>query len=200
MKPTDDFGDDRFGVTRAGRALWIVLIVTGGIFLSTFLACVTPFAALATLAALKLERRDAITVVGLAWLANQAIGYGFLGYPRTLDSVGWGLAIGASAGLAVLAARGLSAGRPARLAVSLPFVAAFAAFELGLYVAGFALPGGEGAFSGGVVGHVFLINAVALCGLLAVYHLVMMLGLVTRNGGPATQSVAGYRGLGSAPV
>lgn len=182
MRPTKDFSDDRLGsASQVGRAIWIALIVTSGICLSTFFACATPFAALATLAALKLGRRDTIAVVGLVWLANQAIGYGFLGYPWTWDSAAWGLAIGASAGLAILAASGLSTVRPASLAVSLPFVAAFTAFELGLYVAGFLLPESEGAFSAAVIGHVFLINAVALCGLMAVYHLAMLVGHLTRH-------------------
>jgi hypothetical protein len=195
MKPTGNFGDDRYQPTRAERALWITLTVASGLCLSTFFACVTPFAALATLAALKLGRRDAIIVVGLVWLANQTIGYGFLGYPRTWDSAAWGLAIGASAGLAVLAARGLCTTRPAPLAVSLPFVAAFAVFELGLYVAGVVLPGSEGAFNASMVGHVFLINAVTLCGLMAVYQLAMILGLLTRNGTSETRTfgAASYR-------
>jgi hypothetical protein len=192
MEPTKDFGYDQLGSTRAVNALWIVLIVTSGTCLSTFFACATPFAALATLAALKLGRRDAITVIGLVWLANQAIGYGLLGYPWTWDSAAWGLAIGASAGLAFLAARGLSTTRPAPLAVSLPFVAAFAAFELGLYVAGFALPGAEGAFSASIVGHVFLINTLTVCGMMAVYQLALVSGLLARN--DARQS----QGLGTA--
>jgi hypothetical protein len=189
MKPTKDFGDDRLEATRMGSVLWIALIVSSGICLSTFFACITPFAALATLAALKLGQREAVTVVGLVWLANQAIGYGFLGYPWTWDSAAWGVAIGASAGLAFLAAKGLSTTRPAPLAVSLPFVAAFAAFELSLYVAGFALPGSDGAFSATVVGHVFLVNAVAICGLTALYHAATMLGLLIRNGAPATRTL-----------
>jgi hypothetical protein len=32
-----------------------------------------------------------------------------------------------------------------------------------------------------VVGHVFLVNAASLCGLLAVYQLVMMSGLIGRR-------------------
>ena len=189
MKATKDLGYDRLEPTQAMRALWTVLIVTSGICLSTFFACATPFAALATLAVLKLARRDAVVVVGLMWLANQAIGYGFLGYPWTWDSAAWGLAIGASAYLAILAARGLSTARPAPLAVSLPFVAAFAAFESGLYVAGFVLPGAEGAFSASVVGHVFLINAVTICGLMVAYQLVMTSGLLVRSSSPASRTL-----------
>ncbi len=189
MKATGDFRYDGLGPRHVARALWIALIVAGGTCLSVFFACATPFAALATLAALKLRRRDAITVVGLMWLANQAIGYGFIGYPWTWDSAAWGLAIGASAGFAILVARALSTARPAPLAVSLPFMAAFAAFELGLYIAGFVLPESDGAFSASVVWHVFLINAVVLCGLMAIDQLMIISGLLIQNDTPEPRSL-----------
>jgi hypothetical protein len=196
MNPIRIIRDDRLEPTRMERALWIILTVAGGLCLSPFFACVTPFAALATLAALKLSWRDAIGVVLMVWLANQAIGYGLLAYPWTWDSAAWGFAIGASTVLAVLAARGLSTTRPAPLAISLPFVGAFVAFQLGLYLAAFVLPGSEMAFSVAVVGHVFLINAITLCGLMAVYQLAMVLGLLTRNGASEktrTLGAASYR-------
>jgi hypothetical protein len=179
MKATTDFGYD--GPTPAGRSVWMVLLVTTGLCLTPFFACVTPFAALATLAALKLTRRDAITIVGLVWLTNQAIGYGLLNYPRDWNSIAWGLAIGVSSGLAILAASGLSASRPVPFATSLPFVAAFAAFESGLYIAGLMLPGSEGVFTASVIGHIFLINAITLCALNAIYHLAMMVGSLAHN-------------------
>jgi hypothetical protein len=179
MRPANDFKDDR--LVPPGRAIWIALIATSGVCLSSVFACATPFAALAALAALKLGRRDTIAVPGLVWLANQVIGYGFLGYPWTWVSLAWGLAIGGSTALAVVAAAALSTARPAPLAVSLPFVAAFTAFELGLYVTGFVLPGSDGAFSAAVIGHVFLINAVTLCCLMAAYHLAMLVGQLSRH-------------------
>jgi hypothetical protein len=181
MKASTAPSSDHLGPTQAGRAIWVALIVTCGTCLSLFFACVTPFAALATLAGLKLGRRDATLVIGVVWLANQVIGYGFLAYPRTWDSAAWGVAIAAAAALAVVAAIALSTTRPAPLAISLPFVAAFAAFELGLYLAGYLLPVGEGAFSASVVWHVFLDNAVTLCSLMAAYHLAMMLRLMVRS-------------------
>jgi hypothetical protein len=189
MKLTRDFSNDRSEPIVAGRPVWIALIITSGTCLSPFFACITPFAALATLAALKLNWRDAIVVVALVWLANQAIGYGFLGYPWTWDSVAWGAAIGVSSGLAILAARGLSSRNSVSLAVSLPFVAAFAAFELGLYLSGLLLPGSEGAFSASVIGHVFLVNAIGFCALIVVHHLVMMSGLAAQNDKPALLTV-----------
>jgi hypothetical protein len=191
MTPVLDVGADSTGISAMQRAIWIALLVTSGVCLSTFFACVTPFAAIAALAALKLGRRDMIGVMGMVWLANQAIGYCFLGYPWTWNSVAWGLAIGASSGLAVLAARGLSTARPASLTISLPFVAAFTVFELGLYAAGFVLPGGEGGFGAVVVGHVFLINAVTLCGLMAAFQLALLVDHLTGHHTPTPMATSG---------
>ncbi len=164
-----------------GRVVWLALILACGAFLSVCFACATPFAALATLAGLKLGRRDAVVALSLIWLANQIIGYGFLDYPRTWDCVAWGLAIGISAGLALLATKGLSTTRPASLTISLPFMASFTAFELGLYITGLALPGSEGAFEPVVVWHIFLINLETLCGLLAAYRVFIMMGCLKRS-------------------
>lgn len=69
--------------TAIRRSLWIVLVIVSSIGFSFALACATPFAALGTLAALHMRRRDLLVMVGLAWLANQIIGYGFLAYPQT---------------------------------------------------------------------------------------------------------------------
>jgi hypothetical protein len=130
---------------------------------------------------LKLSRRDTVAVLGLVWLANQTIGYLYLGYPWTWDSAAWGIAIGASTAGAALVAAGLSTARPVPLAVSLPFVAAFSTYELALYAAGFVLPGSEGAFAAPIVGHILLINALTLGGMVAAYQLAMLLGLLARH-------------------
>jgi hypothetical protein len=103
------------------------------------------------------------------------------------------VAIGVSVGFALVAANGLSTARPAPLAVSLPFVAAFAAFELVLYTAGFILPGGEGAFTASIVGHIFLINALALFGLMTVYNLSVALGILARDGAAPSAGVSSLR-------
>ena len=76
------------------------------------------------------------------------------------------------------------------LAVSLPFVAAFAVFELVVYVAGFVLPGSGGAFSASIVGHLFLINAVVLCTLMALHQLAMISGMLVRRDAPGPQSLS----------
>ena len=167
--------------TATGRIVWMALIVVSGVGLSLFFACATPFAALATLAALKTRRGDTAAVVGLVWVGNQAVGYGCLGYPWTWDSVAWGLAIGLSAALALLAATALSPRRLASFAISLPFVGAFAAYELGLYVASFVLPSSDAAFAAAVVEQLFLVNLVALLGLIAAHQVASVIGLLVRN-------------------
>jgi hypothetical protein len=83
--------------------------------------------------------------------------------------------------LAVIVAKGLASTDRVPLAVSLPFVGAFAAFELGLYLAGVVLPVSDAAFRASVIGNVFLVNAAALCGLLAVYNGAVGLGIVGRD-------------------
>ena len=190
MKVNRDTGCGHLKPTLVDRSVWIVLIIAAGACLSLFFACVTPFAALATLAGLKLERRDAFAVVGLVWLVNQVIGYGIQGYPRTWDSAGWGLAIGASSGLAILAARALSTNGPVTLAVSLPFVAAFAMFELSLSVAGVVLPGSDGAFSASVVGHLFLTNLITLSTLVAADSAILLGRSACGTRAPATLMAA----------
>lgn len=171
---------------RSGRTLWIALIAASSIGLSAFFACVTPFVALATLAALYLRVDERWAVVGFVWLANQIVGFGILGYPLTWDCAAWGLAIGLSCGLAVLAASALSTTKPAPLVVSLPFVAAFAAFEAGLFAAGRVLPASGDVFGLPVIRHVFWVNAAALCALMALYQLLSLAGGLSAAKAPQT--------------
>ena len=89
----------------ARRWAWIALLGGASIGFGLAFACATPFVALVTLAALTMSRRDAFIVTGAVWLANQAVGYGILDYPRTFDSYAWGVAIGMAVLLALLAAR-----------------------------------------------------------------------------------------------
>ncbi len=159
----------------------MALIVTAGAGLSLVYACATPFAALATLAALKTDRRDTALVIGLVWLANQVIGYGFLQYPWTWDSVAWGAAIGVAAGMALLAAVALAPRRKGPFAISLPFVGAFTAYEFFLYLSSFVLPSEEGAFSLSVVRQIFVVNAVVLVALVIAQWLATLVGLLAHH-------------------
>ena len=152
------------GATRGAR-IALALPVLAAVPLSLALACATPFAALAALAA-ALPRREALSLAGLAWLLNQAIGFGLLGYPLDPATLGWGLAIGAGTLAAAAAAGALPrlAGRPVATALC-RLGSAFAAYEAVLYAAAFLLPGGAEAYAPMIVLRLFLINLAALAGL-----------------------------------
>jgi hypothetical protein len=92
-----------YAVRRAG---WIAALSIAAVAGSLLFACTTPFAALATFAALYMQRRDAFMVTGITWLANQLVGFGFLHYPHTWTTAAWGIAIGVSALVATALAAG----------------------------------------------------------------------------------------------
>jgi len=170
--------------TEARRWLWILLLTAASVFVTLGLACATPFAALATLAALHMSRRDGLALIGIAWLADQVVGYGLLGYPRTANSVAWGVILGMGAFAALLAAQALAdrlRDRGAVPAGGLAFVGAFVAYEAVLAAATAVLASGAEAFSLPIVGWVLRVNLLSLAGLLILYRLAVWIGLVTRE-------------------
>jgi hypothetical protein len=168
----------------ARRWLWILLLTAASVFVTLGMACATPFAALAALAALHMSRRDGLALVGIAWLADQAVGYGLLGYPRTAGSVAWGVALGLAAVGALLVARAL-ADRLRDHGLLAPgaavFAGGFVAYQAVLVAAAAVLPGGAEAFSLPVVGWVLRVNLLSLAGLLILHRLALWIGLVTRE-------------------
>jgi hypothetical protein len=147
------------------------------------LACATPFAAFAVLAAAMLPLRPALLVVTGAWLVNQTIGFCALHYPVDASTVAWGFVIGAAALVATAASsavlRMLPQGR-APLMLAITFVAAYAAYELALLAATPAL-GGEGAFTAAIVVRIGLTSAVWLAGLVAACEIVRLVDPFSRR-------------------
>lgn len=123
--------------------LWAGVLATSSVLGSLALACMFPFAAIATLLAATLPFRKAAVWMGAAWFTNQLIGYLLLGYPQTANSFGHGLAIGVTALATLGVAKAVFSLRGDRSLVSalLAFAAAFVAFEALLYVAALYLGG-----------------------------------------------------------
>lgn len=168
----------------ARRWLWILLLTAASVFVTLGMACATPFAALATLAALHMSRRDGLALIGIAWLADQAVGYGLLEYPRTASSVAWGVVLGMAAVLALVAARALADRLRDRGLVAAgvaAFGGAFVAHQVVLFAATTVLASGSEAFSLPIVGWVLRVNLLSLAGLLILYRLAVGIGLVTRE-------------------
>jgi hypothetical protein len=163
--PSDD---QIFPNSRAANAIWIALIAALSIAGSLAFACAAPLAAIAALAATRMDARTGLALVVAAWLTNQIVGHGFLNYPQTFESYAWGAAIGIATIAAFATARAagkLSRAWPLRLAVS--FFVAFATYELALYVAGIPLGSSTDAFSASVVARIFEVNLVSFAGLIA---------------------------------
>jgi hypothetical protein len=167
----------------ARRWAWIALLGGASIGFSLVFACATPFVALVTLAALTMSRRDAFIVTAAVWLANQAVGYGVLDYPRTFDSYAWGVAIAMAVLLALLAARAVGeqfAQRGPIVSTGVAFLSAFAVYELVLYAASFWLSSSDTAFSWATVGYILQVNALGLVSLIVLKFVAASVGLGTR--------------------
>ena len=165
------------------HVMWAVILIVSNILASGVFACATPFAGLAALVALDSDKRNGLILIGLVWLADQMVGFVFLGYPHEVQAYAWGIAIGLGAIAAFLAARSFVA---AFIAHSLTatvvgaFAVAFAVYQLVLYAATFVL-GGSGAFSFKIVFYVGLVNAIGFVVLIIAHFIAMAAGLVDRN-------------------
>jgi len=166
------------------QAMFCFVLLTVSCALASFaLACATPFAAFAVVAAAALPLRPALLVVTGAWLGNQCIGFGALHYPIDASTIAWGFVIAAAALVATAAAsaalRALPQGlTPLMLAIAL--VAAYAAYELTLFAVTPFL-GGAGAFTAAIVTRIGLTSAVWLTGLVAACEIVRLLGPLGRG-------------------
>jgi hypothetical protein len=151
--------------------LWPAILALAAVGGSLALTCVAPFAAFAVATAGTLRLRSALGTMAVIWLANQAVGFGALGYPWTLNTILWGLAIGAAAGLATLAAAGVLGRFHALsgwLRLPLAFGATFGVYEVALIAAAFVLGSGN-VFAPALRGRLALIDAAWLGGLVLVH-------------------------------
>jgi hypothetical protein len=154
--------------------LWPAILAVAAVGGSVALTCVVPFAAFAVATADTLRLRSALGTMAVIWLANQAVGFGALGYPWTLNTVLWGLAMGGAAVLATLAAsRALGQFRASGgwLRLPLAFATAFVVYELGIMAVSLILDSGD-VFAPALLGRLALIDAAWLAGLVLV-HMVL---------------------------
>ena len=76
----------------------------------------------------------------------------------------------------IIAAAAFAAPRPVRLGLSLPFVAAFAGYQLVLYEAGTWLNVDPAAFSLAALRQVFMVNLIAFVALVILHAIARVLG------------------------
>lgn len=159
-------------------ALFCLALLAAGCAAASFaFACATPFAAYAVIAAAMLALPSALLVVAAAWIVNQAIGFGALGYPHDPNTVFWGLAIGIAALAATAAAAALlrALSRTSHVAAfGAALFAAYCAYELVLFAVTPVL-GGSGAFTLAIVARLGVLNLSWLVGLVVVWQTARML-------------------------
>jgi hypothetical protein len=167
-------------------SIWVTLVTGSSILFSLALACATPFVALAVISGTKMPWRGALALIGSAWLANQAVGYLMLDYPRSLETFAWGVAIGVAAGLALAVTGAIRPWARSDLAViASSFIAAFCIYEGALFAATAFLPSSDEAFSPAVVAKILWTNALALAGLLVLHRIVVGIGLLATTATPS---------------
>ena len=160
--------------------LWIALLTMASTATTLILACSTPFAALAALAAVHMRRHDAIRLVIVAWLASQVVGFAVHDYPRDAKTIAWAFGIGAAAiGSAVGAQAALwrLAGRSTAVRLTAAFVAAFLAYNAGLAVCALGLGGIEITLDPLNLARQAFRNGAILIGLLGLHRLLLAAGL-----------------------
>ena len=147
------------------------------------LACATPFAAFAVIAAATLPLCPALLVVTGAWLINQSIGFGALHYPINASTISWGFVIGAAALAATTASDVLLRALPPKrtpLVLALTLVCAYGAYEFALLTATPIL-GGAGAFTTAIVARLGMLNMVWLVALVVACEIVRLINPVGRG-------------------
>jgi hypothetical protein len=149
-------------------AAWPASLAAATVLGSFALACIFPFAAFATLAALTMRPRTGLALVASVWAANQAVGFFILSFPWDAQAVGHGIAIL----IATLAAFGVARLTAAKMGGN-PFVrsvtalvSAFAVYQV-LLRAYAQFGGGAENFSAQIIGEVGLNDALWFAGLMA---------------------------------
>ena len=165
--------------SRRVSASWIMLLTLASVATTLVFKCATPFPALAALAAMYMRTRDGVAVAIAAWAASQLVGFCWLEYPVTANSLAWGGAIGIAALVGALAAHAAATRAPRSFAARLVlgYLAAFVAFKVAILAGAFALDGGWAAFAGDVLLSQFVRNAAVLAGLLLLHRLLTAAGM-----------------------
>ncbi len=144
--------------------IWTAILGASAIFGSYFFACVFPFAAVATIAALTLDLRRGAAVVTATWAANQIVGFAFMHFPQTFDTMTLGVSIGLGA-LAAYAVAHLALRKGVSITRTVVALSgAFTVYQLVIFAGAIGFGGVEN-FSPTIIGGVALNDAVWFAGL-----------------------------------
>jgi hypothetical protein len=164
--------------------LFCFVLLTVSCALASFaLACATPFAAFAVIAAAMLPLRSALLVATGAWLVNQGIGFGALHYPIDGNTTLWGVVIGIAALAATATSTAVLRLRPqvtTPLVLALALIGSYGVYEVALLAATPFL-GDADNFTAAIVARIGVLNGVWLIGLVAACEIVRLLNPFKRG-------------------
>lgn len=151
---------------------WVVTLASVTILATLASACMTPYIALAVIAAVTMLRRHAAWTIGGVWLTAQTLGFTVLHYTPSANAFAWGVALGIAALAAMLAAgRVVGRDRTSLSRLISAFALSFALYEALLL--GFAyIAGGLETFAPSVVLQIVSNDGVWLAAL-AMLHIVL---------------------------
>lgn len=158
---------------------WFFILFLLGASSSLVNLCTLPLVGFAAIAAETLTWRQGVMSLTLIWAVNQALGFGFRGYPLDTSTVAWGLVMLAGALAALALGRAIHRSgirsplaRPANLGIRLTtaLVVGFLTYQLILWLASFAL-GTAGGFTPAVLGSVLLTNGLWALALTVLFRL-----------------------------
>lgn len=152
--------------TATAALIWTAILGTAAIFGSYFFACVFPFAAIATIAALTLDVRRGVALVVATWFANQVVGFSLMHYPQTLDTVALGVSLGLGALAAYAIAHAVLRGGATPVRTMAALAGAFVTYQLVIYL-GALVFGGADNFSPSIIADVALNDTIWFAGLAA---------------------------------
>lgn len=170
---------------RRSTLIWVVLLTLASGATTLALACATPFAALAAVAATRMRARAGAALMLLAWAVSQGIGFGVLGYPHDPVTLLWGAAILSAALASIAAARvGAAAVQSSGgvVQVATAFGTGFIGYKAVLLGWSFVLGGVHVAASPYWTARQFGREAAILLGLLALYRLLVAAGVPAAGG------------------
>lgn len=164
--------------------LWVGLLTAASVLTSFALACATPVAAFAGLAALHMRRFEATALMITVWAVGQGIGFGFLHYTHTAGTLAWTGAL-LVCSLMTLEAGFLAArfGAAPLVRAAVVLIATMVVFKAAIYLFGTVLGGNGAAFKPAYVYQYLWTNALTFVVLLVLHRLAVAAGLVARDAG-----------------
>jgi hypothetical protein len=161
-----------------GRTAVLALgLVAASVTLTLGFACALPLAAFATISAMLFGPAVAAGSILAVWLANQIVGFAWLGYPTDASTFAWGAALGVIALLSLGAAYALLARFRGVFGIGASFLTAFVVYQGAVFAACLASGTDVSHFTAAVVTRIFLINAATFAGFLALRALWLRSGL-----------------------